>query len=203
MKDKIYQNQEQTNIAYAVRLRIRDQPGEPAALLESKIIEELANPSRGYHVESTSFEDEFGIMVYTKGATESIVERAAAIKETLDKYCDGINGVYSVTPMIPIESENQMTFGQTLKELRSQKKTKTGKRHTARGAASEIQMSHSYLTDLENEQQAPSGQIIPRIADHYGVDQTILMCIGKRLPEDMLNIISQHPYWMAAVLKAR
>ncbi|MFC1719474.1 helix-turn-helix domain-containing protein [Candidatus Poribacteria bacterium] len=199
MGDADYVDQKQSNIAYAIRLTMTNPPRAPPAYIENRIVEELSSPPNSYHVQSTRYGIELGLMAYNQGSAPSILEYAENLKQTLDSVCGDADAVYSVTPMIPFCPENTMTLGEKLVELRKAKKTETGRSYSIRKAASESDISHTYLRMLENDRGEPSSKVVEKIAETLQYNEVVLGCIAKQPTREILNLLSQYPYWIKAL----
>jgi DNA-binding XRE family transcriptional regulator len=190
---------QQNNLGYAVRLTMANPPRAPHEELEERIVKELNNPPHNYHVQATRYGDELAMLVYAQGRVESIVDHGANLAKTLDSYPEDI--LYGITPMIPLEPENTMTFGDKVRKLRRSKRTDTGKRYTQAEMASELDVVPSYVNKLENGKLSPSPAHIDKASELLGYDRTVLRCMAEKLPDEILKFISENPFWMTAIFK--
>jgi len=196
MKGIEYIDHEQSNLAYAIRLTMVNPPRVPPVDLEKRIVEELVNPPNNYHVQAARYENELGLMVYTHGIARSTVDHAIDLKRAIDLYCTDTGLHYTITPTMPLEPEESMTFGEKLKELRRGKYTQVQ-------LASELDLTQGYLSAVESDNESPSSETIRKIANLLEYDESILRCMAKKPPEDILETISHHPYLIKTLSKHR
>lgn len=90
-----------------------------------------------------------------------------------------------------------MTFGQILRELR----TRTGV--GIKRLAPELGVSYSYLSKLENNELAPSEELVGRVANHFGYDPTRLLLAAGKVPPEILEILQENPDEAVAYLRER
>ena len=166
MKHDEYTDENQVNIAYAMRITMMNPPRAPPAEMEESIVHGLSSPPNNCHVQATRYGNELGLMVYTQGTVPSIIEHAEEVKQTLDLICGGEDVQYSITPMIPMGQENTMTIGERLRELRRDKIAEKREPYGVTKAAADLGFAHSYLSKLEHDKDAPSKGAIKNMADN-------------------------------------
>lgn len=67
--------------------------------------------------------------------------------------------------------------------------------------APELRVNYTYLSKLENETINPSEDLIVRVADYFGFDRDALLLSAGKIPEDILEILREHPDDAIAVLR--
>jgi HTH-type transcriptional regulator, competence development regulator len=88
-----------------------------------------------------------------------------------------------------------MKFGKILRELRLE----TGK--GIKTLAPELDVNYTYLSKLENNAIGPSDELVERIADYFGFDRELLLLSAGKVPEDILEILREHPIDAVASLR--
>ena len=64
-------------------------------------------------------------------------------------------------------------------------------------------ISYTYLSKLENDEKAPSEQLVERIAHYYDQDSSELLAAAGRVPPDVLEILRNDPEKAIAFLRQR
>lgn len=80
-----------------------------------------------------------------------------------------------------------MDFGQILRSLR----TKSGM--GIKRLAPELRVNYTYLSKLENDEIMPSAELVQRVAEYFNYDCDSLMLSAGKVPEEILNILREHP----------
>ena len=88
-----------------------------------------------------------------------------------------------------------MKFGKILRELWLE----SGK--GIKALAPELNVNYTYLSKLENGAIGPSHELIDRIADYFGFDRELLLLSAGKVPEDVLEILREHPVDAVASLR--
>jgi transcriptional regulator with XRE-family HTH domain len=90
-----------------------------------------------------------------------------------------------------------MKFGEILRDLRleSGKGIKT--------LAPALKINYTYLSKLENGSIGPSEELVRRVADYFGFDREQLLLSAGKVPEDVLEILREHPNDAVAYLRER
>lgn len=92
-------------------------------------------------------------------------------------------------------------FGQTIKELREEKK-KTNPAFSLRGFAKAVDISPSFLSQIENgESTPPSAENIIKMAELLDCDADELLALAGRFDPALGQIITQKPRAMADLLR--
>jgi transcriptional regulator with XRE-family HTH domain len=86
-----------------------------------------------------------------------------------------------------MESKKKHSFGKILKDLRKKKGLSIKK------LGSELDITYSYISKLENCKSIPSNEFIEKVADHFGYDPEELLIRAGKIPEDILSILSNNP----------
>ena len=192
-------SKQHNTLGYTVRLTMANPPRTPPVELENRLIHELSDPPHNYHVQATRYGDELTLLVYAQGSVESIADHGANLGKALGSYPEDIS--YGITPMLPLEPENTMTFGKKIRELRRSRTTDTGKRCTQGEIASKLDVDTSYIGKLENDKESPSPAFVDKASDFFGYDRIVLRCMAEKLPDEILRFISENPFWMTAISK--
>jgi transcriptional regulator with XRE-family HTH domain len=80
-----------------------------------------------------------------------------------------------------------MRFGKILRQLRLE--TGLG----IKSLAPELHVNYTYLSKLENETITPSEELVDRVAEYFGFDRDSLLLSAGKVPEDILQILRDHP----------
>ena len=80
-----------------------------------------------------------------------------------------------------------MDFGQILRTLR----TRSGM--GIKRLAPELQVNYTYLSKLENDEIKPSAELVERIANYFNYDCDALLLSAGKVPEEILDILREHP----------
>jgi transcriptional regulator with XRE-family HTH domain len=83
--------------------------------------------------------------------------------------------------------EAHQSAGSFLRELRRAQK------RTLRSTANELGLAASHLSRLERGERNPSPEVSQRLADYYGVSNEILELAEGRVPQDIIEILNDHP----------
>lgn len=86
----------------------------------------------------------------------------------------------------------RLTFGETIRRLRRQKKWSLGKLAEATG------LSYSYLSRVENDSASPQAEAVARLAEALDGDLRELLELAACLPEVILQRISRREEGSAA-----
>lgn len=86
-----------------------------------------------------------------------------------------------------MKKATKRSFGSLLHKLRS----KNG--YSIKRLAQKLEVNYSYLSKLENGHSLPSEAFIKKIGVLFGYDNEELMVRAGKLPEDIINIISNNP----------
>lgn len=78
------------------------------------------------------------------------------------------------------------TLGEVIREARRP----TG---SLRSFASEMDITPSYLSDIENDRRVPAEPVIKKIADRLHLDPDDLMALAGRFDEDTELYMKEHP----------
>jgi transcriptional regulator with XRE-family HTH domain len=54
-------------------------------------------------------------------------------------------------------------------------------------------VNYTYLSKLENEEMSPSVELVERVAEYFDYDRNALMLSAGKVPEEILDILRQHP----------
>lgn len=88
----------------------------------------------------------------------------------------------------PLYTKSWMeSFGRILRYLRSQSGI------GIKRLAPKLGVSYTYLSKLENQEVAPSEKLVGRIATHFHYDRDRLLISAGRIPEEILQILQDHP----------
>jgi HTH-type transcriptional regulator, competence development regulator len=90
-----------------------------------------------------------------------------------------------------------MEFGEILRGLR------TGAGLGIKRLAPELGVSYTYLSKLENKDVRPSEDLIRRVARYFSYDEDRLLMSAGRIPEEVLDILREHPEEAVEFLRAR
>ena len=88
-----------------------------------------------------------------------------------------------------------MKFGKILRQLRLE----SGK--GIKSLAPELKVNYTYLSKLENETISPSEELVSRVAEYFGFDRDALLLSAGKVPEDILQILRDHPSDATAFLR--
>lgn len=88
-------------------------------------------------------------------------------------------------------------FGQILRELR------TGVGLSIKRLGPELGVSYSYLSKLENNEVAPSGELVGKVASYFDYDRDKLLIAAGKIPEEVLRILQDHPDEAVEFLRER
>jgi HTH-type transcriptional regulator, competence development regulator len=80
-----------------------------------------------------------------------------------------------------------MEFGQILRNLR----TRSG--IGIKRLAPELEVNYTYLSKLENNEISPSADLVDRVADYFNYDRDALLLSAGKVPEEIINILREHP----------
>jgi transcriptional regulator with XRE-family HTH domain len=78
-------------------------------------------------------------------------------------------------------------FGHILRDLRS--RAGVG----IKRLAPELGVSYSYLSKLENNEVAPSEELVGRVAKYFDYDRDRLLIAAGKIPQEILRILQNHP----------
>jgi len=90
-----------------------------------------------------------------------------------------------------------MRFGQILKQLRTENDIGIKKLAPALG------VNYSYLSKLENENIAPSAEMVARVATYFHYDYDRLLLAAGKVPDEILTILRENPDEAVEFLRAR
>ncbi len=96
-----------------------------------------------------------------------------------------------------MKNTDKETFGTILKKIRKSKGIGIKK------LSSHLNISHSYISKLENNKSLPSEEFIRKISEIFEYDKEELMIRAGRLPEDILNILRENPKEATQYLRNR
>ncbi len=88
-------------------------------------------------------------------------------------------------------------FGRILRELRN--KGGLG----IKRLAPELGITYSYLSKLENNEIAPSKELVGKVATYFGYDQDLLLISAGKIPPEVLGILQEHPEEALGFLRER
>jgi transcriptional regulator with XRE-family HTH domain len=88
-----------------------------------------------------------------------------------------------------------MKFGKILRQLRLERGI------GIKSLAPELKVNYTYLSKLENETISPSEELVERVADYFGFDHDALLLSAGKIPEDILQILRNHPSDAVASLR--
>jgi len=83
-------------------------------------------------------------------------------------------------------TRNAKTLGETIREARTPK-------GSLREFAKKLDITPSYLSDIENDRRVPAEDVLRRIADLLGLDFDELMAKAGRFGEDADRYMRRHP----------
>lgn len=86
-----------------------------------------------------------------------------------------------------MEKFEREDFGLILRGLRKRE------RYSLKSLANKINVDYTYLSKLENGHSAPSEKFIETIAALFDYDKEELMVRARKIPDDILKIISDNP----------
>jgi HTH-type transcriptional regulator, competence development regulator len=91
-----------------------------------------------------------------------------------------------------------MTFGERLRQLR------LAQRMNQRTLAARIGIDFTYLSKLENGRlDPPSAETIVKLAQALGANPDELLLLARKVPEDLIPIITRSPQWPAFLRSIR
>ncbi len=92
---------------------------------------------------------------------------------------------------------SQLTFGQTVRKLREEKKI------TLRKMAVMLEVSATYLSKIERDEPGskPSEGVIKKISRILGHDEDELLAMAGKISSDLQEIIRQNPKQLASFLR--
>lgn len=90
-----------------------------------------------------------------------------------------------------------MTFGEILRLLRGRRGL------SIKELAPELGVDYSYISKLENDKCLPSAETVRRIGGFFDYDQDELMVLAEKIPEDITDIIREHPREVFTYLRGR
>ena len=88
-----------------------------------------------------------------------------------------------------------MEFGQALRQMRS------AKGMGLKQLAPDLGVTHSYLSKLEHGRVRPSSDLVDRVAAYFDEDADALLLAASRVPDDVLQILRNHPDEAVALLR--
>jgi HTH-type transcriptional regulator, competence development regulator len=91
----------------------------------------------------------------------------------------------------------RMEFGQILRDLRL--KAGLG----IKRLAPELDVSYSYLSKLENNEIAPSADLVNRVARYFDYSNDSLMLSAGKVPREILEILRENPDDAVTFLRER
>ena len=94
-----------------------------------------------------------------------------------------------------MENTDKETFGTILKKIRKRKGIGIKK------LSSRLNMSHGYISKIENNKSLPSEEFIRKISDIFEYDNEELMIRAGKIPEDILSILRENPKEAAKYLR--
>lgn len=91
----------------------------------------------------------------------------------------------------------QLTFGQTVRKLREEKKI------TLRKMALMLEVSATYLSKIERDEPGskPSEEVIKKISRVLNQDEDELLALAGKISSDLQEIIRQNPRKLASFLR--
>lgn len=90
-----------------------------------------------------------------------------------------------------------MRFGEILRQLRNENRLGIKKLAPALG------VNYSYLSKLENENVAPSAEMVTRVATYFNYDHDRLLLAAGKVPAEILAILRENPDEALEFLRAR
>ncbi|WP_220198282.1 helix-turn-helix domain-containing protein [Ktedonospora formicarum] len=90
-----------------------------------------------------------------------------------------------------------MEFGVLLRSLRRKKGI------GIKRLAPDLGVSYTYLSKLESNKVRPSKELVERIAHYFSYDQNRLLLAAEKVPNDILEILREHPEEALEVLRER
>lgn len=96
-----------------------------------------------------------------------------------------------------MENTDKETFGTILKKIRKSKGIGIKK------LSSRLNISHGYISKIENNKSLPSEEFIRKISEIFDYDMEELMIRAGRIPEDILSILRENPKEAAKYLRNR
>jgi transcriptional regulator with XRE-family HTH domain len=88
-------------------------------------------------------------------------------------------------------------FGRILRDLRH------GAGVGIKRLAPELGVSYSYLSKLENNDVAPSEELVGKVAKYFDYDRDRLLISAGKIPEEVLRILQDHPDEALGFLRER
>jgi transcriptional regulator with XRE-family HTH domain len=88
-------------------------------------------------------------------------------------------------------------FGRILRELRNKEGVGIKK------LAPELGVSYSYLSKLENNEVAPSKELVEKVATYFDYDSDLLLISAGKIPAEILGILQDHPEEAIGFLRER
>lgn len=95
----------------------------------------------------------------------------------------------------PDNRDESTSLGSRIRELRYQRGI------GIKRLAPELGVDYSYLSRVENEKVIPSARIIDRLSEYFGQDRDELMLLAEKVPEDVMQILREHPREALALLR--
>lgn len=96
-----------------------------------------------------------------------------------------------------MKNTDKETFGAILRRIRKNKGIGIKK------LSSQLNITHSYISKIENNKSLPSEEFIGKISEIFEYDKEELMIRAGRVPEDILNILRENPKEAAQYLRNR
>jgi transcriptional regulator with XRE-family HTH domain len=91
-----------------------------------------------------------------------------------------------------------MTFGERLRQLRREQ------RMNQRTLAARVGIDFTYLSKIENgRMDPPSAETIVRLAQALGAHPDELLLLARKVPQDLIPIITRSPQWPAFLRSIR
>lgn len=90
-----------------------------------------------------------------------------------------------------------MEFGQILRRLRISSGI------GIKRLAPELKVNYTYLSKLENNEINPSAELVSRVAEYFDYDRDSLLLSAGKVPQEILNILREHPDEALSFLRER
>lgn len=89
-----------------------------------------------------------------------------------------------------------MTFGKHIRKLRK------GQGKSLREVAKGIGRTHAYVAQIESGKfPPPADEVILALAKELGEDPDVLMVVAGRVPNGLIEIIQEHPFEFARLIR--
>jgi transcriptional regulator with XRE-family HTH domain len=90
-----------------------------------------------------------------------------------------------------------MRFSEKLRRLRH------GAGLSIKKLAPQLEVNYTYLSKLENDEVNPSAELVERVARYFGVPQDGLLLSAGKIPDEVVEILRNHPEEAIAILKEK